>query len=158
MTIQTAATINVDAPIAHVFSIAAGYDPRDLIQPFGPLPGINDVKGHDAPWSAIGQQRHFTLSDKSSVSETMTAISQPQSYSYDISNFTGLFASLVCGARGQWDFTETGPGRTRIDWTYQFSPTGVIAEPVLWFIVKLFWPGYLKSALQRVKEKAEDTQ
>lgn len=155
MPVQTSVALSINAPVSRAFDVAAGFDPRELIQKFGPLPGILDTTGHDAPWSAVGQQRRHILSDKSSVNETLTTFDRNSTFAYDLNGFTGVFASLVREARAEWHFTTLGPAKTQIDWTYIFSPTNAIAEPVLWFIVKLLWPGYLRSALTRVKEKAE---
>ncbi len=155
MPIQTSAAITVDAPLTHVFQTAAAIDPRALIQKQGPLPGIVNCEGHDAPWSETGQRRKHTLSDNSSVNEELTAFEENKHYTYRVTDFTGPFAALVEHAFGEWRFTETDPATTRIGWTYSFFPKSALAAPLLWFIVKFLWPGYLMSALTRVKEKAE---
>ena len=155
MPIQISVTEEVRAPLDRVFGAAASIDPRDLIRKHGPLPGITDVEGHDAPWSAIGQTRRHILSDNSSVCEELISYTDDRTFGYRLTGFTGPFASLVREARADWHFTQASARRTRIDWTYVFMPAGPLAEPVLWFIVKLFWPGYLKAALMRVRDKAE---
>ena len=155
MPVQISVSAHVDAPLARVFHMAASIDPRTLIQKHGPLPAIVHTDGHDAPWSAIGQVRRHTLSDKSSVCEELTAFAPSNTFSYRLTGFTGPFASLAREARADWHFTQGSAFKTRIDWTYVFTATGPLAEPVLWFVVKLFWPGYLHGALARVKEKAE---
>lgn len=155
MPVQISVTAHVDAPLARVFETAASIDPRALIQKHGPLPAIIRTDGHDAPWSAAGQIRRHALSDNSSVCEELTAFAQNETFSYRLTEFTGAFAPLAREARADWHFTQSAWGRTRIDWTYVFTPTGPLSEPFLWLIVKLFWPGYLHAALARVKEKAE---
>ena len=157
MPVQTSASITIDTPIAKTFETAAAIDARVLVQQHGPLPGIVNVEGHDAPWSAVGQKRHMTLTDGSAVDEELTIFSTGHNFAYRVSNFTGVFAALVDHAIGEWHFTAVGADKTRIDWTYKFFPKGMIAEPVLWFVVKLLWPGYLKAALTRLKEQAEKT-
>ncbi|PQA86125.1 SRPBCC family protein [Hyphococcus luteus] len=158
MSVQISVTEYIDAPAARVFDTAASIDARTLIQKHGPLPAILDVDGHDAPWSTIGEVRRHKLSDKSSVREELIGFTPEKTFAYRLTEFTGLFAPLVAEARADWHFTQRASGRTRIDWTYVFTPAGALAEPFLWFIVKLFWPGYLKSALARVKEKAEQDE
>jgi len=155
MPVQTSIALTINAPIARVFEIAAGMDPRALIRNHGLLPGIIETLGHDAPWSAVGQKRRHVLSDKSSISEMLTAFNLNTTFAYDLTDFTGVFAALVRDARAEWHFTKLGQAKTQIDWTYFFQSTNAIAEPLLWFIVKLLWPGYLRAALVRVKEKAE---
>lgn len=153
--VQTSVTVAIDAALPHVFDIAASMDPRILIRPYGPLPGIVDVGGHQGPWSETGQKRRYLLSDKSSVSEELTGFTRDHTYAYTVNGFTGIFAALTREARAEWHFTKISAGKSQIDWTYFFTPIGPVAEPVLWFIVKTLWPGYLRSALSRVKEKAE---
>lgn len=155
MPVQISICETVDAYSEDVFTAATSIDARNLIQKKGPLPGIINVEGHDAPWAAVGDQRRHTLSDKSSVCEELVSFAPGHSFAYRLSEFTGPFASLARSARADWHFTPLGADKTKIDWTYVFTPTGAVAEPVLWFIVKLFWPGYLKAALRRVKQKAE---
>ncbi len=155
MAIQISVSQNIQASKSHVFTEAIGMDARHLIQKHGPLPGIINVEGHDAPWSALGEKRKHILSDNTSVNEELVAFTPGETFSYRVTGFSGPFAALVREARGEWHFTTTGADSSRIDWTYFFTPTGPIAEPVLWFVVKLLWPGYLKSALSRVKDQAE---
>ncbi len=155
MPVQISISQSVAAPTSDTFRIAVSMDARELIQKHGPLPAIVNVDGHDQPWSAIGQIRTHTLSDRSSVREELVGFTPNQTFAYRLSNFSGALAPLVNDAKAEWHFTTTGENSTQIDWTYIFNPRGPIAEPVVWFLVKLFWPGYLKSALIRVKEKAE---
>jgi len=155
MPVQTSVALSINAPLSQTFAIAAGFDPSALIMKYGPLPGIVKTDGHDAPWSAIGQQRKHTLSDNSSVNEELVAFTRDSTFAYRVTDFTGLFAALARSARGEWHFTMTGAEKTQIDWTYSFFPSGPVAEPLLWFVVKTLWPGYLRAALNRVKAAAE---
>ncbi|WP_411818703.1 SRPBCC family protein [Hyphococcus sp. DH-69] len=155
MTVQLTVCENVNARARTVFDTAVAFDARTLIQKTGIMPGIVDVAGHDAPWANVGETRRHTLSDNSSVHEELISITPGRSFAYRLTDFTGPLAPLVRGARADWHFTQIGQEKTKIEWTYAFTPTSAIAEPILWFIVKLFWPKYLKNALERVKEKAE---
>ncbi len=158
MPVQISVCETVDAPARDVFDAAASIEARALIQKHGPLPGVVETKGHNAPWSSVGDVRLHTLSDKSSVREELVSFTAGQTFAYKLTEFTGPFAPLVKFARADWHFTQAGQSKTKIDWTYAFTPTSAASEPVLWFIVKLFWPGYLKAALARVKQKAESEQ
>ena len=158
MPIQISVTETVSAPAQDVFNTAISIDARELIQKHGVLPGITDVSGHDAPWAAIGDVRIHTLSDNSSVREELVTFTPSSTFAYRLTDFSGAFAPLVKGAHAEWHFTQASASRTKIDWTYAFTPKSMAAEPILWFIVKLFWPGYLKAALARVKDKAEQKE
>lgn len=158
MPVQISVTETVNAPVEAVFAAAVSIDARALIRKHGPLPAIVGVEGHDAPWSAVGETRRHRLSDNSSVREELTSFARNHSFGYRLTEFTGPFAALAAHARADWHFTQESAERTRIDWTYAFTPASMAAEPVLWFVVKLFWPGYLKAALARVKQRAEARQ
>jgi len=148
-------TQTVAAPLGVVFKTAAGIDPRALVQKYGPLPGIANVEGQTGAWSAVGQKRRLILTDKTLADEELVAFTPNETFAYRAGNYTGVFKSLVMEAHGRWHFTTLASDKTQIDWTYTFIPTGPIQEAVLWFIVKLFWPGYLRAALARVKLEAE---
>jgi len=155
MPIQTSVITTIDAPIDRAFDIAASYAPHELIKAWGPLPGIVKTDGEAGPWSHIGQERRHHLSDNSSVREELTDFTRNYTYAYNLSEFTGTFKSLTRSARAEWHFTQLAINRTQIDWTYVFHPNGPLSEQALWVLVKTCWPGYLRSALSRVKAKAE---
>lgn len=155
MTIRAAVSAFINAPVAATFDAAVAIDPRELIRAYGPLPAIADTAGHDAPWSAVGQIRRHTMSDGSGVCEELTSFAREQSFSYRLTDFTGPFSRLASGANASWHFTPVAPARSRIDWVYEFTASGPLAERILWFVVKALWPGYLRSALARVQAKAE---
>ena len=156
MPVQTSVIVDINAPLERTFETAVSIRASDLIQKWGPLPGISETQGHDAPWSSPGQTREYQLTDNSSVSEKLTGFTRNATFAYNVFGFTSVLKTLVRDARAEWHFTQVAAGRTQIDWTYFFTPTNSLSEPVLWFFVKTLWPGYLRSALSRVKMKAEN--
>lgn len=154
MPVQTSVAVVIHAPLARVFDVAVSIPPGDLIRPYGPLPGVAETDGA-VSWRAAGDRRRHALTDNSSVDEELTEFKLNAHFAYRLSNFTGGFSAFVAGGRAEWNFTPLSAGKTQIDWTYAFEPRGPVAESLVWFIVKLLWPGYLRAALQRVKEKAE---
>lgn len=155
MSVQTSVAVVIHAPISRVFDIAASIPPSDLIRPYGPLPGVAKTDGADV-WRAAGDLRRHTLTDKSSVNEELTRFARDSHYAYRLSDFTGAFSALVAEGRAEWRFTPLGAAKTQIDWIYAVEPKSPAAEPLVWLIVKLLWPGYLRAALGRLKIKAED--
>lgn len=153
--IRTATALTVEAPISVVFGAACGYDIPAVIKKRGVLPGVLKVENHQGAWSKPGQVRLLCLSDGSSVREELIEFTPEQSYAYRVSSFTGPFAALVSEGRGEWNFSQTGPNSTRIDWTYEMTPKSFWSGPAVWFVVKLLWPGYIRSALQRLKQEIE---
>ncbi|MEQ1929403.1 MAG: SRPBCC family protein [Parvularculaceae bacterium] len=153
--IPTSATLEIDAPLSQVFEAACGFDIPFIIRSRGIVPGVLKVEEHKGRWSAVGQKRLLTLTDGSSVREELTEYAPNVKYSYRVSGFTGPFAALVSEGRGDWHFTMSSTNRTRIDWTYAFKPKGAASGPAVWFIVKILWPGYMRAALERLKQDVE---
>lgn len=153
--ITTSVAEIVAAPLAKTFAGAAAFDVPATMRPNGPIPGVATVEGHTAPYSAAGQIRNMTLTDKSAVREETTAFIPNKSFAYRIDSFTGPFKSLVDHGVGEWRFASLGPDKTRIDWVYSFTPKSAAAIPLVWFIVKAPWRGYMGAALKRVKAAIE---
>lgn len=145
--ISTVVTASIEAPLAQTFEIAVPIHVPAIMKPRGLLPGVARVEDATGPWNAVGQSRRLYLTDGSSVFEEMTDYAPNHHFAYRVSQFTGPFGGLVSEARGEWNFTQTAPGRTQIDWTYAFTPKSALARPFVWLIVKVLWPGYLRNAL-----------
>ena len=147
----------IDAPTGAVFAVASGPEVPGLFMRHGAVPGVIGVSGHVAAWSAPGEVRDLTLNDGGSVREELVAFALNESFAYRVTGFAGLFAALVREAQGSWRFFETSPGRTQIEWTYSFAPASPLAAPAARLIVRSLWPGYMRAALLRIKERAEAT-
>lgn len=127
------------------FEILTPSDPTRFYPKSGPLPGVVRVEGQTGAWDAVGQTRTLHLSDGSSVVETTREVDPPRRFSYQLTDFTKLFGSLVAYARAEWDF-DAAEGGTRIRWTYTFY-----AQPargaIVWLIVRLLWGPYMKKVM-----------
>jgi hypothetical protein len=127
------------------FAIITPSDPSRFYPKFGPLPAVVAVRDQTGAWDAPGQSRILELSDGSTVVERLTVVDAPHRFSYRLSDFTGMFGSLVAFAEAEWDFDANVEG-TRIRWNYSFH-----AQPkrgwVVRLIVRLFWAPYMKRVL-----------
>ena len=127
------------------FAIVTPSDPTRFYPKFGPLPAVVAVRDQTGAWDAPGQSRTLELSDGSTVVERLTVVDAPHRFSYRLSDFTGMFGSLVAFAEAEWDFDANVAG-TRIRWNYSFH-----AQPkrgwVVRLIVRLFWAPYMKKVL-----------
>lgn len=155
MAIHTSVAVTINAPVARVFELASAIAPSDLIKPHAIFPGILESSKTILPWAAPGDIREHALTDHTSITEELISFAFGENFSYNVSGFSGALASLAKNAKADWCFTPLALERSRIDWSYHFNPTGPIAEPALWFIVKLGWPGYLRAALSRLRDIAE---
>lgn len=137
------------------FRAAAALDAPKIILPHGPIPGVLSIEGHTGPWSEIGQERVVTLTNGDTVLEKLDVFLPGVSLAYDVREFTGFFGMLVHEAFGEWNFQDTGPGRSTIMWRYTFAATEPLFRPVLWVILNGFYKGFMKSALARFQASIE---
>ena len=160
---STSVRILVDAPIGQVWE---RFVPIELPQVFprakGPIPPVVATEGQDGRWDEVGRSRTVVLGDGSRVHEAIT-LSEPSGgapaegaarFGYTVSGFSGPLGRLAREARGFWTF-EAHRDRTAIEWTYAFQPTGVLARPILAFIIATFWRSYMRDGMANVKRIAE---
>lgn len=117
----------------------------------GVLPAVVRTQDQVGGWDAAGQTRTVHLSDGSSAREILTMHSPPDYFSYTVSNFTGILRFFTTSADGEWWFEPLPSGNTLVRWRYAFNPRSILSIPVLWFITKVLWRGYMKKALSLSK-------
>jgi hypothetical protein len=151
--IAAAASIAVDAAPATTRAAALALDPVKIVQPRGLIPGVRALAGQTAPWTTAGQTRTLTLSDGSTVVETLAAL-EADGYRYRVSDFSGPFRFLVKEAHARFAVAPRGEGST-LTWTYAFTPKGGLAAAILSFLVDSQWNGFMDATLRRLKDDIE---
>lgn len=153
--LATAVETIIDVPREQAFSGIIPIDLSLIFTGFGPLPAVTGVTDQVGGWDAVGQTRSVTLSDGSSAKEIITGYKNPQYFSYTVSGFTGIFRFLTTSANGEWWFEPVSETKTHIKWRYAYNSRSVVAIPLMWFIVNVFWRGYMKKALSLSKYQIE---
>lgn len=146
-------SIFIKAPVDKTFALALGFDAPAIVRPQGLLPGVKSVAGTTGAWSKAGQKRTLTLTDGSSVEETLVEVG-PASYKYRVANFSGPFKFLVKEANAAFAVEPRQNGSTLI-WTYEFTPSSALAAPIVSVIASSFWTGWMDAALERLKDALE---
>ena len=152
-----AATVSteVDSDQIKSFEHIVPIDLTSIFTGYGPLPAVTGTQDQIGGWDEAGQTRIVHLSDGSSAQEMLTKYGHPRYFSYTVSGFTGALRFFTSGADGEWWFESNASGKTLIKWRYAFNPVSVFAVPVLWFITKFLWRGYMKKALLLSKNQLE---
>ena len=145
----------VDAPLAHSFDMIVPIDLSKIFTGHMGLPAVTGQKDLVGDWDEAGQTRTVLLSDNSEAQERLLGYDRPNGFNYQVSDFTGSLRFLAKRDEGEWWFTELGNGRTKVRWEYAFIPASVIATPVITFVAKFLWRGYMKKALANCKAFAE---
>lgn len=152
------ATVEADikANQSIVFEHIVPIDLASIFKGYGPLPAVTSTQNQTGAWSAAGQTRTVLLSDGSSARELLTKYEYPHYFSYTVSGFTGVLRFLTHSANGEWWFnSDASSDKTHVKWRYAFNARSIFSVPVLWFIVKMLWHGYMNKALALSKFQIE---
>lgn len=159
VSIATTVTASIAAPRRAFYDwliLGVFTDELDTILRDAPgFPGVTRTSGTTNLWNVPGATRIVHLSDGTSSRETVTAASAPDYFAYRLTEFSGrALRLLVREARGQWWFTDEGNG-THAKWTYTAESRTLLAAPVLAPVLKVMWNRSMRSALDRIKARAE---
>lgn len=146
-------SIFIKAPVEKTFAMALGFDAPAIVRPKGLLPGVKSVAGTIGAWSKVGETRRLSLTDGSSVEETLVEIG-PSSYKYRVGEFSGPFKYLVKEANASFAVEQRQNG-SALTWSYKFTPTSAMAAAVVSFIASSLWTGWMDAALERLKAAIE---
>lgn len=146
-----------DASIDDAFIYSAPISLPLIFTGYGPLPAVVATDSQTGNWDAAGQTRTVILSDDSTAQEMLNSYKRPNQFSYTVDSFTGLLRFLVESAYGTWHFTSAGD-KTRISWTYTFTPKSALLLPVVSFIAKVLWRGYMRKALRLAIENLDEQE
>ena len=123
-----------------------------LFKGLGPLPAVTSVFDQSGPWDVVGNRRSLTLSDGTTIAETITLVEPPQDgiarFGYTVTGFGGVFGHLTRTAQGFWVFAAQGRA-TDIAFRYRFEPAAFWARPLLGGLTATLWRAYMQRAILR---------
>lgn len=138
--LQRAFEVTLPIPLTKIFS-----------RRFVLLPPIKDVRGQEGIWGQVGQSRTVVTTDGGTMSELLTDIDAPHSFSYRLSDITGPMRPLVDSIDGRWEFARRGTG-TVITWRWTLHPRSAVAARIL-PLITMMWRGYARQALELLSEQ-----
>lgn len=147
--------IIIDQPIEQAFLGIVPIELSKVFTGYGPLPAVSGVSDQVGGWDAEGQTRTVLLSDGSSANERITEYQYPEYFSYTVSRFTGIFRFVTTSANGEWWFEPLSEKQTHVKWRYTYNSRSAVVAPLLWFIVNVFWRGYMNKSLTLTKHYIE---
>ena len=146
----------VNAPPTETFERIVPIDLPSVFPGFGPLPAVSGTRDQTGGWDAAGQTRTILLADGSSAHETLTEYRYPGHFAYDVRGFTGILGRLAKEAHGEWWFDQGSSGAsTAVRWRYAFTSRSAPVSPIVWFITKVLWRGYMRRSLTLAKVQVE---
>jgi len=143
-TTTVTATVATDLPTT--FRHLTGMDVPAVFRGAGPLPAVTAVRQQTGDWDAVGQTRTIVLSDHSTACETLDNYQFPHTFGYTVTGYTSVLRLLVTKGVATWHCTST-PNGTLISWQYAYHARSVLAVPLLWLLMVLFWKKYMRAAV-----------
>jgi hypothetical protein len=143
-TTTVTATVATDLPTT--FRHLTGMDVPAVFRGAGPLPAVTAIRNQTGDWDAVGQTRTIVLSDQSTACETLDNYQFPHTFGYTVTNYTSVLRLLVTKGVATWHCTSTSDG-TLISWQYAYHTRSLLAVPVVWLLMVLFWKKYMRAAV-----------
>ena len=109
--------------------------------------GYDILKGN---WRHPGSARIVKFDDGLEAREEAVALSRPNYFAYQLSDFTGPMGDMVDFAFAEFVFTPIG-SRTKVRWTYAFRPKEGQLVAVQAFVAD-GWVAWMHSYIEPLKD------
>jgi Polyketide cyclase / dehydrase and lipid transport len=149
VTVQTRANV----PPARAFEVIVPIDLSLIFTGWGPFPAVRGVKNQTGAWDHAGASRNPELSDGTTATEALTEYTPPNSFAYEVTDFTNVLGRITHGVRGEWTFTPDRGG-TVIRWAYEFKPKRGL-RLLLQLGLAPVWRRYMQAAVEAAARAAE---
>ena len=128
---------------------------EDVLPGGGGLPTVTGAEAVGAPaWGQAGAQQRVSLSDGTSVHETVLEADPPSFLRYQVWGFEGAGGRLLDHAQGRFAFASDAGG-TRVTWTYAFAPRRAWQRPIVWAFVRLRFAAFMRAGVAVMTRNAE---
>ncbi|MFG2472255.1 hypothetical protein ACGFXB_43415 [Streptomyces canus] len=84
--------------LAHTYQVIVPIDLAQVFKPWGPLPGVAEVRDQTGTWNRPGTSRQTWFTDGSNVDERLTEIAEGHGFAYELSGFTNVLAKPPVGS------------------------------------------------------------
>ncbi|MFT4245369.1 MAG: SRPBCC family protein [Micrococcaceae bacterium] len=150
-------SIEIKASAAQCFKYIVPVKLSHIFLPYLLLPGVEHTDEAER-WIKPGLVRTVYFTDKSKATEQLLTVNPVQSFTYKITNFTGINRFLLKGINGIWLFSKTSDNETKIKWTYLLICHNQVTKFIAKFVVSPMLKAYLKRALQILKQDLENKE
>lgn len=136
-------TTTIDAPRERCFAYIVPVSLSHIFHRYLAVPGVVRTDESQA-WISPGLSRTVYFDDGSTAKEELLSVVHSDSFSYRITEMTGINKLLVTYIMGTWVFGNNGASTT-IEWTYSLHARSAAAC----IVVKAFVAPMLRRFLQR---------
>lgn len=125
-----------------------------IFRPYGRLPGIKSTNETEK-WIKAGLKRKVEFEDGDTAIETLDQVNPYHDFSYHIESFTSPLRFLANRIEGEWIFTDTETGTTKVQWTYRVYLKNAITRGIFNLFVKKDLEGMLQQASEIITQDLE---
>lgn len=145
---------NITAPITQCFDYIVPVKLSHIFHASLLLPGVSRTDETER-WYTPGLSRTVYFTDGSKAKEQLLTVEPPRSFTYEITQFTGINKFLVSRIHGAWQFRQTSASETGIEWTYSLTCHNRFTQFVARVVVAPTLKRYLQRALRILKRDLE---
>ena len=142
--------ITIAAPPSRCFDYIVPIELSHIFQPYLLLPGVKRTDEAER-WFTPGLARTVYFTDGTKAKEELLTVESPHSFTYKISDFTGINKFLVSHINGAWQFSQDSDGATNIEWTYSLACHNTAAQLLASVVVAPMLRRYLQRALEIIQ-------
>lgn len=145
---------NVSTSIARCFGYIVSVDLSHIFHASLLLPGVSHTDETER-WYTPGLSRTVYFTDGSKAKEQLLTVEPPQSFTYEITQFTGINKFLISRIHGVWQFSQNSASETGIEWTYSLICHNRFTQLIARVVVAPMLKRYLQRALEVLKRDLE---
>lgn len=143
--------VTVASPAAQCFDYIVPVELSHIFRPYLLLPGVERTDETER-WFTPGLSRTVHFTDGSKAKEQLLTVEPSQSFTYEISEFTGINKFLVSSIYGAWKFSQNSASTTDIQWTYSLVCHNAATRLIVQAIVAPMLKRYLQRALRVIEQ------
>lgn len=147
-------TVNVPMQFLQEWRGASSGHLENTLRGTDRIAGVSRTEMIQGTWPMAGARRRVIRKDGNQSLEEVVENTWPTSFRYEVWSFTDNARILTNYLVGEFHHQEV-PGETEVRWTYSFHRRSLFAAPLLAIEVRRRVPGFMRSALQNMKQHAE---
>jgi hypothetical protein len=147
-------TVQVPMPFLHAWRRASSGRLENTLRGTNKIAGVASTEMIQGTWPEVGALRRVVRKDGNQSLEEVLVNTWPTWFRYEVWGFTDKERILTNYLVGEFQHREV-PGGTAVKWTYSFHRRSLFAAPFLSMAVRSRVPEFMRTALQNMKQQAE---
>jgi hypothetical protein len=145
-------TVSRPFPVAleEAWTLVTQADLVEVSQPWGPIPGVIEIRDEEPGFPDDGLARLLVNSDGSTAKEQIVRVDAPRHIRYTLAELTNVFRRFTSGAEANFAFESVDPDTTMVTWSYTWHARNVWVWLPLWLVVRTAYKRYMRGMIRRM--------